>query len=99
MNIHHHYINPSARMIRRLLGDKIATITFKKLDGSTRVLNGRLGVTKNVKGVINTNPNNVRIYEVSKENGEVKGFRTIIPENVMEIVCKHEIHKFLKGMR
>ena len=34
-------------------GDKIFTITFEKKDGSVRVLNGRRGVRKNLKG---TNP-------------------------------------------
>lgn len=45
------FLNPS--MVKTFLesaGNKIFTVTFEKKDGSVRVLNGRRGVHKNLKG-------------------------------------------------
>ena len=53
---------------------KFVTITFVKKDGSERVLNGRLGVTKHLKGGVSTlNPTEyITIYDV--QNG---GYRAV----------------------
>jgi WYL_2, Sm-like SH3 beta-barrel fold len=53
---------------------KMVTVTFIKQDGSTRVLNGRLGVKKYLKGGKSAvNPNEyISIYDVQN-----KGYRSI----------------------
>jgi hypothetical protein len=85
--------------LRNILGNgKFATITFEKLDGSIRKLNGRVGVSKGVKGNGNTSPYVVKVYDVQKDaNGNVKGWRTVKPEKVMEIVANKQIYSFIKG--
>jgi len=46
------------------------TVTFKKVDGSIRVLNGRLGVVKHLKGGQRTsNPDDYIILWDSQANG------------------------------
>lgn len=53
---------------------KMVTVTFIKQDGSTRILNGRLGVKKYLKGGKSAvNPNEyISIYDVQN-----KGYRSI----------------------
>lgn len=53
---------------------KMVTVTFIKQDGSTRILNGRLGVKKYLKGgKLNTNSAEyISIYDVQN-----KGYRSI----------------------
>lgn len=53
---------------------KMVTVTFIKQDGSTRILNGRLGVTKYLKGgksAVNANEY-ISIYDVQN-----KGYRSV----------------------
>ena len=53
---------------------KFITVTFTKKDGSLRVLTGRLGVTKHLKGGVSTlNPDQyITLYDVVN-----KGYRAI----------------------
>lgn len=53
---------------------KMVTVTFIKQDGSTRVLNGRLGVKKYLKGgKLNVNTDEyISIYDVQN-----KGYRSV----------------------
>lgn len=62
-----------ASMIEQSNG-KMVTVTFIKQDGSTRVLNGRLGVKKYLKGgKPNVNANEyISIYDVQN-----KGYRSV----------------------
>ena len=63
---------------------KMITVTFVKKNGDTRVLNGRLGVTKYLKGTkINTSPAEyITIFDV-KNNG----YRSINRENILGVRC------------
>lgn len=85
--------------LRQILGNgRFATITFQKVDGSIRRLNGRVGVSKNVNGNGSTSPYVVKVYDVQKdENGKVKGWRTVKPEKVMQIVANKAIYNFVMG--
>jgi hypothetical protein len=62
-----------ANMIEQSNG-KMVTVTFIKQDGSTRILNGRLGVKKYLKGgKLSTNTDEyINIYDVQN-----KGYRSI----------------------
>jgi hypothetical protein len=62
-----------ASMIEQSNG-KMVTVTFIKQDGTTRVLNGRLGVKKYLKGgKLSTNTDDyINIYDVQN-----KGYRSI----------------------
>jgi hypothetical protein len=62
-----------ASMIEQSNG-KMVTVSFIKQDGSLRVLNGRLGVKKYLKGgKLSTNTNEyINIYDVQN-----KGYRSI----------------------
>ena len=53
---------------------KMVTVSFIKQDGTTRVLNGRLGVKKYLKGgKLNTNTDEyINIYDVQN-----KGYRSV----------------------
>ena len=52
---------------KELVGSKFFSITFYKKDGTKRTMNGRLGVTKYVKGTGKPKPNSiVTVYEVNK---------------------------------
>lgn len=62
-----------ASMIEQSNG-KMVTVTFIKQDGSTRILNGRLGVKKYLKGgKLSTNTDEyINIYDVQN-----KGYRSV----------------------
>jgi WYL_2, Sm-like SH3 beta-barrel fold len=62
-----------ASMIEQSNG-KMVTVTFIKQDGTTRVLNGRLGVKKYLKGgKLSTNTDEyINIYDVQN-----KGYRSV----------------------
>jgi len=62
-----------ANMIDQSNG-KMVTVTFIKQDGSTRILNGRLGVKKYLKGgKLNVDTNEyISIYDVQN-----KGYRSV----------------------
>ena len=63
-------------------GSKFVTVKFIKKDGSERVLNGRLGVTKHLKGGACTVDLNrfVIIYDVKNE-----GYRSINRETILSV--------------
>lgn len=74
---------------------KIFTVTFTKADGSIRVLNGRLGVTKHLKGGKCTlDPNKyVIIYDLQK-----KGYRAVNVNSILSVVVDGvESKPVLKG--
>jgi len=64
-----------------LNSNKFMTITFLKNDGSLRVINGRLGVTKYlVGGKKTTGDNYITIYSLAD-----KGYRNINKANILSV--------------
>lgn len=61
---------------------KFITVTFKKKDGSLRVMNCRLGVTKYLKGGSSTlDPEKfITVYDLQS-----KGYRAISKESILAI--------------
>lgn len=62
---------------------KIMTVKFVKKDGSLRVMNCRLGVTKHLKGGSSTlNPDKfITVYDLKSE-----GYRAIDKESILEVI-------------
>jgi len=63
---------------------KMLTVSFIKKDGSLRVLNGRLGVTKYIKGsTLNKNSNDyITVYDVQN-----KGYRSVSRDTIVAVRC------------
>lgn len=63
---------------------KMLTVTFLKKDGSERTLNGRLGVTKYIKGSsLNKKSNDyITIYDVQN-----KGYRSVNRSSILAVRC------------
>ena len=61
---------------------KIMTVKFVKKDGSLRVMNCRLGVTKHLKGGTSTlNPDKfITVYDLKSE-----GYRAIDKDTILEV--------------
>jgi len=61
---------------------KIFTVEFLKKDGSIRSLNGRLGVTKHLKGGVSTlNPNKyITVYDLQS-----KAYRAINKATILSV--------------
>ena len=61
---------------------KIFTVEFLKKDGSIRFLNGRLGVTKHLKGGVSTlNPNKyITVYDLQS-----KAYRAINKATILSV--------------
>jgi hypothetical protein len=61
---------------------KIMTVKFIKKDGSLRVMNCRLGVTKHLKGGTSTlNPDKfITVYDLKSE-----GYRAIDKESILDV--------------
>ena len=78
-----------ARELIRTSGGKIFTARNIKKDGTERALNGRLNVTKGVKGVgMRYNPddyNLITVFDMKKQE-----FRTLNLETVYQIDFQHE---------
>ncbi len=62
---------------------KIFTVTFLKKDGTVRILNGRLGVTKHLKGGQCTLDKDkfIIVYDLKSE-----GYRAIDKESIINVV-------------
>lgn len=62
---------------------KFFTVTFIKKDGSVRKLNGRLGVTKYLRGGDSTLDKNkfITVYDMKSE-----GYRAINKETILDVV-------------
>jgi hypothetical protein len=63
---------------------KFFTVSFIKKDGSTRVMNCRLGVTKHLKGGVSTlNPTEyLTVYDMQAE-----GYRAVNLSTIVSVVC------------
>ena len=70
--------------LKKLLGNKIFTVTFIKKDGELRKLHGRLNVKKHLKdGQLSYNSDNFNYliaYDLKK-----RGYRTINIDSLIEI--------------
>lgn len=66
----------TVKQLKQLVGTKIFTVEFIKKDGSLRVMNCRLGVTKHLQGgELKHNPsdlNHLIVYDMQSQ-----GYRTI----------------------
>lgn len=66
---------------------KFLTVVFIKNDGTERVLNGRVGVSKYVKGTGRTvSDKYLTIYDVKN-----KGYRSVNKENIIEVRANKEV--------
>jgi hypothetical protein len=61
---------------------KMLAVTFIKKDGTERVLNGRIGVTKYIKGVGTKNKSDefISIYDV-----QAKGYRSVNRSTIVAV--------------
>lgn len=60
------------QQFKSVVGGRFFSVTFLKRDGTIRKLNGRLGVTKHLKGCDRTIPDNiVVVYDL-----QAKGYRS-----------------------
>ena len=71
--------------VERILNSngKIFTVTFLKKDGTVRILNGRLGVTKHLKGGECTLDKDrfIIVYDLKSE-----GYRAVDKESIIDVV-------------
>lgn len=70
-----------ANLVRQSSG-KMLTVTFLKKDGTERVLNGRLGVKKYLKGtgLNQMTTDSIVVYDVQN-----KGYRTINSDSILAV--------------
>ena len=73
--------------IKKLLGKKFFTVTFTKQDGTLRVMNAKLGVTKHLKGgkakYDAEARGMLRVYDLKS-----KGYRTVTVDRIKSIKAK-----------
>lgn len=71
--------------VERILNSngKIFTVTFLKKDGTVRILNGRLGVTKHLKGGECTLDKDrfIIVYDLKSE-----GYRAVDKESIIDVI-------------
>lgn len=77
-------------LLRKKLGSKFFTVTFTKKDGSVRKLNGRLGVTKHLRGGEKTY-SDVSINAITVFDLVAKGYRTVKLDNVLSLNCGQDL--------
>ena len=64
---------------------KFITVNFIKKDGTARTLNGRIGVTKHLKGGISTV--NTDQYMVVYDN-VAQGYRSVNKDTIVSVTCE-----------
>ena len=70
-------------------GGKMLTVVFIKADGTERVLNGRVGVSKYVKGTGKVMSDKyLTIYDVKN-----KGYRSVNKDTIIEVRANKQIIK------
>jgi hypothetical protein len=68
---------------------KFFTVTFVKKDGTERVLNGRVGVVKHLKGGVNrVGDQYITVFDI--KNG---GYRSVNKSTIKEVKFGKEIYK------
>lgn len=93
----------NAQQFKELVGTKFFTVTFYKKDGTPRVMTGRLGVSKGVKGTGKPKPDNiVTVYETGYNRDAKTGrfnkqgfqcFRSFDINRLVSVKVKGEIYK------
>jgi len=73
-----------ASLIEKSKG-KMLTVTFVKQDGTERTLNGRMGVTKYIKGssLKKNSTEYITIYDVQN-----KGYRSVNRDTIVAVRCE-----------
>jgi len=68
---------------------KFVTITFTKKDGTERVLTGRMGVTKHLKGGVSTldAEQYIPIFDVQSQ-----GYRAVNRDTIKSVKCNGELY-------
>lgn len=68
---------------------KFVTITFTKKDGTERVLTGRMGVTKHLKGGVSTldAEQYITIFDVQSQ-----GYRAVNRDTIKSVKCNGELY-------
>ena len=84
-------ITISKNEVRRIVGDKFFSVSFVKKNGELRTINGRLGVTKHLKGEINVNSDKPE-FLIVYENGN--GYRTVNLESVTRLCANGKEYIF-----
>jgi hypothetical protein len=79
----------TVKNIRRIAGNKIISVTYKKKDGTVSKMACRFHVSKGVKGKGSSyNPEERNYAIVYKMQGKKSGFRTIIVDNIISVKIK-----------
>lgn len=68
---------------------KFVTVTFTKKDGTERVLTGRMGVTKHLKGGVSTldAEQYITIFDVQSQ-----GYRAVNRDTIKSVKCNGELY-------
>jgi len=89
------------KKFRDLVGGQFFTVTFEKKDGTTRTLNGRLGVSKYVSGKgLAFDPESrgmIVVFDphaVGKKGKNDKGYRMVTLDRVKELKCGGQTYTF-----
>lgn len=82
-----------AELFKRMVGTKFFTVEFTKKDGQHRVLNGRLGVKKYLKGGEKTYDTDALDY-VTVYDIKAKGYRTLNLNTCTTIKAGKQSHYF-----
>lgn len=82
-------------ILKKKLGSKFFTVVFTKKDGTLRKLNGRLGVTKHLrggdKGYSDADFNALTVFDV-----QANGYRTVKLDKVSKLICGEDLTHLVK---
>lgn len=84
-------ITISKNEIRRIVGNGFFSVSFIKKNGELRSINGRLGVTKYLKGGVNPNTDKPEFLIVYENNN---GYRTVSLENITRLCANGKEYLF-----
>lgn len=84
-------ITISKTEIKRIVGNGFFSVTFTKKNGESRKINGRLGVTKYLKGGTNPNADKPEFLIVYENNN---GYRTVNLESITRICANGKEYIF-----
>lgn len=82
-------------LLKKKLGGKIFTVVFTKKDGTQRRLNGRLGVTKHLRGgnkrFSDVDYNLITVFDLQK-----KAYRSVKLDKVLSLKCGENLTHLVK---
>ena len=82
----------TVRSIIESNGGKFVSISFVKKDGTYRLINGRLGVTKYLKGGVNKNPR-LNNDQLVLWECKTKSYRTVNLNAVRDVSVGGDVYK------